>query len=54
MTALLLAGKGRVVAEKRAMQRSMKIPFPSCLNAVYFINRRTSRYLADWNNTGKS
>jgi hypothetical protein len=35
-TALSLAGKGRVVAEKRATRRSMKIPFPPCLNAVYF------------------
>jgi hypothetical protein len=34
-TALSLAGKGRVVTEKRATQRSMKIPCPSCLNAVY-------------------
>jgi hypothetical protein len=35
MTALSLAGKGRVVAEKRATQLSMKIPFSPCLKAVY-------------------
>jgi hypothetical protein len=36
MTALSLAGKGRVVADKRATRRSMKIPFPPCLYAVYY------------------
>jgi hypothetical protein len=35
MTALSLAGKGRVVTEKHATRRSMEIPFPPCLNAVY-------------------
>jgi ribosomal 50S subunit-recycling heat shock protein len=41
MIALSLVGKGRVVVEERATQRSKKIPFPPCLNVVYFtkINR---------------
>jgi hypothetical protein len=35
MTALLLAGKGRVVAEKRATRSTVKVPFPLWLNTRY-------------------
>jgi hypothetical protein len=35
-TALSLAGKGRVVAEKRATRTTVKLPFAPWLNAVYY------------------
>jgi hypothetical protein len=34
LAALSLAGKGRVVAKKRATRPIAKVPFPHCLNAV--------------------
>jgi hypothetical protein len=35
MTALSLAGKGRVVAEKCATRTTVKVPFPLWLNTLY-------------------
>jgi hypothetical protein len=35
MTALPLAGKGRVVAKKRATRDLFKTPFPRSLNVLY-------------------
>jgi hypothetical protein len=42
MTALSLAGKGTVVAEKRSTRATVKILFPPWLNAVYLICHRSS------------
>jgi hypothetical protein len=38
-TALSLAGKGRVVAEKRATRTTVKVPFPPWLNTLYMKDR---------------
>jgi hypothetical protein len=54
MTALLLAGKGRVVAGKRATRSTVKVPFPSRLNVVYYKSKTQTHRSVKCNSSASS